>query len=89
MRRKRLHEENRKSKEEKEEGDRQRAERLEPDERGTAGTEAEKEQAIPHEKSISPFLQGLRRVLPELRTGHKVVRGVQEEKTTIRISRVW
>ena len=87
MRRERLHEENRKSKEEK--GDRRGTERLEHDERGTDGTEAEEEQAVPHEKSIHPFLQGLRNLLSELCTGHEVVRGVQEEKTTIRISRVW
>lgn len=80
-----MHEENRKS---KEEGDRRRT-GLGTDERGTAGTEAEEEQAVPHEKSIHSFLQGLRRVLPELRTGHEVVRSVQEEKTTIIISRVW
>lgn len=59
------------------------------DERGTAGTEAEKEQAVPYEKSIHSFLQGLRHVLPELRTEHEVVRIVQKEKTTIIISRVW
>lgn len=81
-----MHEENRKS---KEEGDHRGTERLEPDERGTDGTEAEEEQAVPHEKSFHSFLQGLRNLLSELRTGYEVVRGVQEEKTTIKISRVW